>query len=292
MRTLALCIALVCSPFIEAQTARPEFEVATIKINAGGGQGSSYGSRSPGTLSAENVSLRTLIQQAYAVRGFQIQGLPSWVDSERYNLSAKARVDAAPAPVNRKTMDASFAEMEAMLVTLLEDRFQMKVHRETKEMPVYFVTIGKNGLKVKDTDCIEYNRDNPPPQPTAGQPPPRFCNNISMRGNGGNRILDAAGVTMEDLSKRLFQDLTGRVVIDKTGHTGRFDLKLEFLPEGGNELNRKLGASGGGDDANHIAENQAPSLFSALQEVGIKLEAGRGPVEMLVIDHIERLSSN
>jgi uncharacterized protein (TIGR03435 family) len=292
-QSLLIGITILGASAIQAQTAavRPEFEVASIKQNAGGGERSFIGSSSPGTLSAENVPLELFIQLAYSVRPFQILGAPDWAKSERYDLKAKARVDAAPGPVNRDSMQKSMAEMLVMLQTLLEDRFKLKLHRETRELPVYFLTVAKGGLKLHEGECITFDRDHPPPAPTPGAARPAFCGNIGIRMNGANRVLEAFGTTMKDLTGMTLANMVGRTIIDKTGYTGKFDAHLAFAPD---SAGGPLGP-GAPDDPGRPApsDTTGPSIFSALQEqLGLKLEAGKGPVEVLVIDHVEKLEKN
>jgi uncharacterized protein (TIGR03435 family) len=290
-----LLLPLIAGIAVRAQAPapRPEFEVATIKPNAGDSQRSFIGSQSPGTLSAENVPLKLLIQQAYSVRPFQIQGLPGWTDSERYDLHAKARVGGAPEPLNRGSMQKSMAEMWVMLQALLEDRFQLKLHRETKELPVYALSIAKGGPKLQKADCVMYDPENPPSPPAPGAKRPNYCGNINMSGSGSNRTLDAAGVTMRDLIERALPNIVGRMVIDRTGLNDTFNVHLEWAPD---VPMPRLAGAGGADDPGRPApstENQGPSIFSAIQEqLGLKLESTKGPVEVLVIDHVEKPSAN
>jgi len=274
-------------------TPRPEFEVATIKPNAGDSQRSSIGSQSPGTLSAENVPLALLIQQAYSVRSFQVQGLPGWIESERYDLHAKAKVDASPAPQNRESINKSFAEMLVMLQVLLEDRFNLKFHRETKELPVYALSIAKGGPKLPKADCVMYDPENPPGPTAAGQKRPNFCGNINMGRSGSNRTLDAAGATMQSLIERALPNIVGRIVIDKTGLTGTFNVHMEWGADA--PMPPPPGSAGANDPARPApsTDTQGPSIFSAIQEqLGLRLEATKGPVEVLVIDHVEKPGAN
>jgi len=286
-----LVAAVLGAAAIHAQTpaARPEFEVASVKQNAGGSQRSFIGSSSPGTLSAENVPLELLIQQAYGVRPFQIVGAPDWAKSERYDLKAKARVEGAPAQVSRDSMQKSMAEMYVMLQALLEDRFKLKLHRETRELPVFELTVAKSGVKLRETTCTVYDPANPPAELAPGQKRPDFCGNINMGRNGMNRTLAAAGIGMKDLSERALANIMGRTIVDKTGYAGKFDVHLEWAPD------TPLPSGGGADDPGKPAPSDAsgPSIFSALQEqLGLKLESGKGPVEVLVIDHVEKLEKN
>jgi len=292
---LLVRVGILSAAPVQAQPppARPEFEVATIKPNAGDGRRSFIGSSSPGTLSAENAPLKLLIQLSYNVRPFQIQGLPGWTDSERYDLQAKARVGGAPESLTRESMNKSMDEMLVMLQVLLEDRFQMKLHRETRELPVYALSIAKSGPKLQKADCVMFDPQNPPPPPASGAKRPNFCGNINIGASGSNRTLDAAGVTMQTLIEVGLSSIVGRTVVDKTGLTDTFNVHLEWAPD---VPMPALQAAGGANDPGSSApstDNLGPSIFSAIQEqLGLKLESTKGPVEVLVIDHVEKPSAN
>jgi uncharacterized protein (TIGR03435 family) len=263
---------------LSAQDTRPQFEVASIKPSPGGPGNSMFGSRGPGMFNTENIAFKVLMGQAYGVKGFQISGGPSWINSDGYTITAKASGEGTP--------KERFEKMMLMLQVLLEDRFQLRFHRETKEMPTYALTVAKNG-KLPPADCVQFDEKNRPERPAPGQPPIRFCGNMRMGRSGPNSTLDAWGITTADLIRWL-SNTTGRTIVDKTGFTGTFDAKLEFLPE------MAQGAAPMGDGAPPVAvENAAPSLFTALQErLGLKLESERGPVEVLVIDRVERPTEN
>jgi len=234
-----------------------------------------------GRFTATNVGLKMLIVLAYNVKSFEISGGPGWIDSDGYDINAKAA-----------DTNTSLDQLRPMLQTLLENRFQLKVHRETKEMPVYALMLAKNGPKLpeaKDGGCIKFGPDSPPPPPPSpGQLPPILCGGFLRAPN----LLQAGKVDMKQLVNVL-SDVLGRPVIDKTGFTGTFDVKLEFSPEGtsfGGGFGRGgvalIGGPPPGDDAK-------PSIFTAVQDqLGLKLESQKGPGEVLVIDHAEKASEN
>ena len=156
--------------------------------------------------------------------------------------------------------------MKLMFQTLLADRFQLKTHRETKELPVYAVTVGKNGPKLSKAD------------------PAGKGTQMSM----GRGQLKAKKASIEQLAKLLGNQL-GRTVLDKTGLAGDFDFELTWTPD----VTGPLGPKEGGVDGPPPVDPGGPSIFTAIQEqLGLKLESQKGPVEILVIDSVERASEN
>jgi|SRR5579872_2637746 len=251
-----ISVALLGAIWAQSPAARPEFEVASIKRNTSGDAGS-YFRPSAGRFSTTNVTLKNLLTYAFRVRDFQISGGPSWINSERYDIEAKA--DSNPTP----------EQMERMLQGLLADRFTLKVHRETEELPIYVLTVAKNGLKIqpaKEGSCINPEPGKPPPP---GQKPSASC---GFRGMGRGRY-DATRINAAALATDL-SALLGRTVVDTTALTEAFEIHLRFAPE----------------DA---PDSTSPSIFTAVQEqLGLKLESGKGPVEVLVIDQVEKPSEN
>jgi len=195
---------------------------------------------------------------AYQVRDFQISGVPGWIDSERYDIEAKADGKTGP-----KQM------AEPMLQALLQERFKLKVHRETKELPIYVLTVAKSGLKIqpaKEGSCVTPE----PGKPAApGQRQSAFCG-FHVIGRGR---YDATYTTAPALATDL-SVLLRRTVVDETALTEAFDVHLRFAPE----------------DA---PDSNSPSIFTTVQEqLGLKFESGKGPVEVLVIDQVEKPSEN
>lgn len=228
-----------------------------------------------------NLAPRQLVLIAYGVQSYQLAGGPGWMDSDRYDIQAKAG------------SDASVQQMEGpMLQALLEERFGLMLHRETRELPVYKLTIGKSAPKLRAStahSCAPWDTSAPPPATTAGQAPPNFCGFRNPAADGLNRALDGRAVTMAALATTLSRSYTaalGRNVIDGTGITGTFDISLEWA------MDAPAGARGEAGSATP-QDSAGPSIFTALQEqLGLRLEPTRGPVEVLVIDHIEKPSGN
>jgi uncharacterized protein (TIGR03435 family) len=280
-----------------AQTVvRPAFEVASIKVNTECGKGLGRGggqAPSPGRLNLECVTVRDLIQAAYdsfangstpKARRIPIVGGPNWMDSERYDLEAKAMGGV------------SLVQMAGpMLQVLLEDRFKLTLHRETREMPVYLLTIAKTGIKkgaFEEAVCVPQDLNRlglPDPGPAA----PSICDRQTIMRAGQNVALEIYGASMASLSEGLLSNRMDRPVIDKTGLTGRFDLHLEFVPDDSVPGFQGRGGVGEPGTSVSLADGAGPSIFTALQEqLGLKLSAATGPAEVIVVDHVERPSDN
>jgi uncharacterized protein (TIGR03435 family) len=202
-----------------------------------------------------------LINRAYKVEDFQVVGAPGWANSEHYDIDARA--DAATAQdINGQ-----------LLQVLLEERFKLAIHRETKEFPVYLLTVAKNGLKLTEGQCLTLE---PNSRPQPGQRQAAFCGYMGM----GNNNLRATGIRMEHLVGAL-TNILRRTVIDKTGFSGNFDVAIRWREE-----TTTATPAARPTDA-------APSIFTALEEqLGLKLESSKSPVEVLVIDSVQRPSEN
>jgi uncharacterized protein (TIGR03435 family) len=263
-------------------SAHPAFQVASIKQNTANPQRRGVRVLPGGQLSAENATLQLLILNAYTVQRFQLMGGPSWVESDGYDVVAKPE-----APVDRN-------QALLMLQTLLADRFSLKVHRETKDVPVYELTAAKGGLKLPppvEGSCVTV-ADGAPPAPLA--PPQPGSRPVIPCGRpiiGFSGMLNAGKITMADLAQGL-ASIMGRPVLDRTGFTGQFDVHLTFAPD-----QAAVGlAPPPGLAPPSVAppsDSDRPSIFAALQEqLGLRLASAKGPAEVLVIDHVERPSEN
>jgi bla regulator protein blaR1 len=226
-----------------APPARMAFEVASIKPNTSD-SGHTHTSDKPGGVVMTNVSLRRCLLIAFDVQESELVG-PDWLETTRFDIMAKPP-DGHPEDYYRP-----------MLKSLLEDRFKLSVHRETRVMPVYALAVAKGGLKVKEVAAGESQ--------TA----------TSRRQFTGTKV------SMPDLANFLARILN-RAVVNKTDAKGVFDIKLEFAPENPSaaEPQRAEGQAASGP----------PSIFTALQEqLGLKLQPEKLPVEVVVVDHIERV---
>jgi uncharacterized protein (TIGR03435 family) len=170
-----------------------------------------------------------------------------------------------------------------MLRQLLADRFQLTIRRERKELPVYLLSLAPGGLKIKPSACIAIDPDHPPEHPP-GEDPRKYCKGFSYGKNGPNSTLFGTA-TMTDLVARALPGITDRFVIDKTGITEprHFDVRLEWFNDELMSAGQTLNPDG----------TAGPSILTALREQwGLKLESGKGPVDVLVIEHVERPSAN
>ena len=255
-----------------------EFEAASIKPTMRRG-----GSFAPGFTTdgyrASYVTLQTMIVQAYGVRPYQISGGPSWLMSDFYDVEAKMEPSVADALKTFGPDQLKLARQQ-MLRALLADRFALKVRSETKEGPVYFLVIGKNGSKMHDA------------KPGAalqllGPDGGGITGVIVLGGRGSGVNAVATSVNIAYLARYLSQQLR-RPVLDKTGLTGIYDFTLDFVADLG-----QAPSPSSADDNMLPADPSGASIFTAVQQqLGLKLEPGRGPVETLVIDHVERPSEN
>jgi uncharacterized protein (TIGR03435 family) len=255
------------------QTTSPAFEAASVKPNKSGDQRVGMQIQPGGRFMATNVTLRLLLGNAYRGQTAQIVGEPSWLNSERFDIVAKANGDAAP------------QQFPLMLRALLEERFKLSVHHETRELPIYALVVarsdGKLGphLRRAAVDCDAAGRGNASP-PIPQSPTERLP--CGMRQAPG-RIL-AGGVPMAPLVGNL-SNFVNRVVVDRTGLTGNFDLELEWTPDQPPPLATGVVPP----SAFPPPPTDGPSIFTALPEqLGLKLESTKGPVDVLIIDHAER----
>ena len=252
-----LAIGLLCQSF-EVASVKPSKSTGG-RVTMTGGPGSS----DPGRISYTNITLRRVLLTAYDAKNYQLPG-PEWLDTARFDITAKIPEGATK------------EQFQAMLRDLLATRFKMTIHRESKELPIYALVVAKNGSKIK-----------PKPQDGASTGDEQVAGVQKDEGKDGFPVLSLptaglvietrngrARVTAKDVPLAKFADLlsgqVGRPVFNMTGLEGDYSFALYFTPESG--------------------DSSEPFLFAAIQEqLGLKLEARKGPVELLVIDHIERI---
>lgn len=271
------------------------FEVASVKASnpaAGpfartmGGPGT----KDPGRIQYSNMSLKWLLVTAYGVNDFQIEG-PGWMETERFEIDATMSAET--------TKD----QLREMLRNLLVERFKIAIHHETKDSSAYTLVVGKNGLKMAEALPVAPSPDDGPPLAVAPRQFERDRDGFPRLPPGGppnilqfvvvNRArLQGRLQTMDDLTNRLAY-LLGHPVANGTGLTGKYDFTLTFTTAG-TTLNNAPGPPLPPPPAEETTPNAAeaevaPDLFSAVQsQLGLKLEAKRTPVEVIVIDHVER----
>jgi uncharacterized protein (TIGR03435 family) len=274
----------VAGLWAQAPAAKTGFEVASVK-ECKGMDPSPPSSSSPGRLSLGCWQLKLLIQQAYdvfesgkvnplnpAMALTPMEGDPAWIRSARYSIDAKA-----DSPQTAATMRGP------MMQALLEERFHLKIHRETREVPVYIMTVAKGGPKMqpaKEGSCQPLDFSEGPNMKPGNE---QWCAAPKMSKKGATTVFDIHGATFDLFAKMLHPD--GRAVIDRTGLTGKYDIHLELDASTANSS-----APGGG--AASDPSPHAPDIAATRDQLGLRLDPGKGPIEYLVIDHIERLSDN
>ncbi len=238
--------------------ARPEFEVTSVRTNNSGLPTGSLSGTDRTRFSARNITLNLLIRLAWNVREYQILGGPAWINSDRFDISAKTPVEVEN------------DQMMLMLQRLLEDRFSLVIHHETRELPVYALVISKRGPKLHAGEC------------STGEVPPGSvpCGRIRIFTNGMD------GQTSVPLFINVLSDLLGLPVTDETKIAGPFDIRLRWTPDGSTPGNRS-------GDSLPAADGSEPSFFTALEEqLGLRLESRKGPVETITIEHAEKSHEN
>ena len=269
--SIGLGLVAASAGFAQGQTLT--FEVASVKAATPGERGGRFQFLPGGRVSAVNVSLTYLIQQIYQVRDFQLVGNARWLSLIADGMNGRYYIEAKGAE------SATEPQMREMLKALLADRFKLKLHRETHEFPVYSVVPAKDGIRVTTS------RDD-------GSS--RFRGAIIMHLEGW---MEGTGVTMPTLINTVSR-FVDRPIVDQSGLKEPFDFQLAWTPTQETEL------SANGCPASFATFQQqrqikaerltcASTIFAAFQEqLGLKLEARKAPVEVLVIDHVERPSEN
>ena len=242
-------LLLALAGFVAGQPSTA-FEVASIKLNPAGINGGRVQFPPGGKFSGDNVPLDFLIQQAYDIHDYQLIG-PSWLAVNRFVIQAEAADHAADTPA-----------LKVMLQNLLAERFHLKLHRETRELPVFELVVDKGGLKIQPLSAVETEKYG------------------DRRGFGWNRDgIIANNATFAIMAQALTREV-GRPILDKTGVSNKFDFKVKY----GQSLSRADGGDGpaaGGD-----------SIFSAIREqLGLRLDSRKAPVEVLVVDSCDKTAT-
>jgi uncharacterized protein (TIGR03435 family) len=267
-----LIVLMAYAAACQTVAAQSAFEVASIKPSDAAAHDIQIDLSPGGLFTAKNVTVKMLIQQAYGVKDFQISGGPGWLGSERYDIAAKGDGPAVSEDEMRKMTEMQRNKLQELFLVkvraLLADRFSLRVHRETKELPVYELTVIRDGPKIRLA-------------PEDGSP----SGGLSLRrGTGGDEIIGRK-VALAPLAQ-LLSDQLGRPVLDKTGLKESYDFKMTFSPDPGL---RPLAPG----DASVPVDTDGASVFTAVEEqLGLKLVAQRGPVEVVVIDSVQKPSAN
>jgi uncharacterized protein (TIGR03435 family) len=274
-------LILVAAALTAAQAPRPAFEVTSVKPNTSGTFLVMIRTP-PGRFSATNVTLRMLIRSAYGnIPDFRTIGGPSWMDVDRFDVDATA---------GQTSTSSTPEQTRRMIQSLLEDRFKLKSHTETRELPIYLLVLarrdGKLGDQIKPStgECKEITPPPgapPPPPPPPGAPAGGQRQCPSMLGMGA---ISGRQLSIDRLADTL-APYANRKIVNQTNLIGLFDLDLRWMPD-------LLPFAPAGAPPPPTDPN-APPLMTALQEqLGLRLDASRGPVELLVIDSVEKPSSD
>jgi uncharacterized protein (TIGR03435 family) len=249
-----LCLFPIAAAY--AQAPQAAYDVITIKPNNSGTDNSST-SMGDGTFQATNVAIKRLLVRAYGIKQDLISGLPDWANAARFDINAKV-VDPDTAALKKLTTE----QRREFIVALLRDRFHVKVHFETKTLPVYEMTVTKDGPKFHESAAGEER-------------------GMGTDSDGARTQMKATAVTMTEIAG-LLTNQSDRTVLDRTGLTGKYDVLLKWTDD-----------RGPGAADNGLPGEEIPGLFTALQEqLGLRLQPGKGPVETLVVDHVERPTEN
>jgi uncharacterized protein (TIGR03435 family) len=238
--------------------ADPSFEVATIKASRPDEQGKGIGVRGR-RITTVNTTLSDLITFSYGVHARQIVGAPSWVETEKYDIAAQPEGDGQP----------NDQQWKQMIQKLLADRFHLLIHREERELSVYAIAVTRGGPKL-----------------TRSTGDPNGLPGLGFRGRLG--ALAARNANMSDLAGLLQGAVVDRPVVDRTGIKGRFDFTLDWSPD-----EFQFAGVGGYKPPAAPAADALPGLYIAIQlQLGLKLEPTRAVADVLVIDHVEKVSEN
>ncbi len=268
-------ILMICGQSAVAQnnapSSRAQLDVAAIRRNVDASPMQNIGVAPGGRLMVKNLPVRFMIRFAYSVQDFQISGGPSWMNTDAYDINARA------------SEDVGFEQARPLLQKLLEDRFKLVVRHETREMVEYQMVPGKNGQTIAISKEGGYVVPSPENLPRAAGPWPRYCGNIGVLPN----LIEAYAVPM-DRFVAVLSGVLGRSVIDKTGIKQNVDIHLEFVPD---EING-AGPVGPNEPA-AVQDSSRPSIFVAIREqLGLKLESVKAPGDVLVVNQLERPSEN
>jgi uncharacterized protein (TIGR03435 family) len=260
LMALAICATSACSflraqPAAQPQAPAPAFEIVSIKPDKSGNPGAMMQTL-PDGLRWTNFPVRAWVRNAYdVIMDSQIVGLPGWANTDPYDVEAKVDTETGEA-WKKLNYKERWKQEQPMMQAMLADRCQLKMHRETRDLPVYDLVIARGGLKMKEAAADDRNSESMGPGKMTGH------------------------AVSTDTLVYGFSGMVGRMMVDKTGlGEKKFDFELTWTPD-----DRRSAES---------AADAGPSIFTALEEqLGLKLVPSKGPVEVIVIDHIDRPSAN
>ena len=288
MRLLAalLTVAIATAPAAAQTDPRPAFAVATIKKNTSGADARSMRLQPGGRIVVTNQPLRQLIVFAYSLQPQQLAGGPPWLDTDRFDITAQAEGNISPTPPGGPPGPA-----QLMMQRLLAERFGLVVHTESRELPVYALTVarrdGQLGPRIKPavTDCLALMTQAPGGVPVQAPRLPDGRPACGVTRDGTGKVM-AGGTTMTMLAISMLTGPAGRLVVDRTGLTGAYDFDFEFA------MDPAPGASAAAPGAT-TAVAERPGLFTALEEqLGLKLQPARAPIDVTVIDRVTQPTDN
>jgi uncharacterized protein (TIGR03435 family) len=288
MNTTIAWLAALSSLLLVTAQAPAEFEVASVKANTSGDGKVLIQPQPGGRFTATNVTLRQLIQTAYQLQDFQIAGGPSWLGRDRFDIVAKADAAGAGDPF-QAAKGGGPSRGQLMLRALLAERFALETHTEVKEQPIYALVLARADgtpgpqLQRSSGDCASPAANHDDRGGAAPQPGSAAC---AMRTFPGTIM--AGGATLTELANGL-STLVGHVVLDRTGLAGTFAFTLRWtpdqIPQGFDKKARALGLP--------PVDTEGPALFTAVREqLGLKLDSQKGPVDTLVVNRAERPKEN
>jgi uncharacterized protein (TIGR03435 family) len=268
---------LCASAQTPASSSRPRFEVVSVKPNKSGDPHGTAAVQPGGRYAAVNITVSQLISDAYGLQSGQLVGGPDWIRIERVDITATAGGDLQGA------VDGSGpSRLQLMLQALLTERFRLVVHRESREQPIYALVVARSDgtlgskMRASTADCA------------GPSGPPIFNAPVTCAARLGHGRLSAADATMAQVATTLSSTVQ-RVVRDRTGLRGRYSLDVSFTPE---RMPQASGSNAGATTQLAIDPNGS-SIFTVLQEeLGLKLESARAPVDIVVIDSIERATTD
>jgi bla regulator protein blaR1 len=239
------------------QSEMPKYEVSSVKPNSDADFHYAFQIEPDGTLYAKGITLRRLMMSAYDVEGFRFVGGPRWASDMRWDVQAKP---------NRR---ATVSQIHPMIRALLEDRFQLRVHSESRNMPIYELAIGPRGSKLRAADS-----------------------SIQLDIRTGNGFIRFNRATVGTFAHQLSYALA-RPVVDKTGIPGEFSFDLEWNPKSGEDGGPASSGLPAGTPEKPSPAPDGPSIFTAIEEqLGLHLKSGRGPGQVVVIDRAQMPSAN